>query len=114
MYFVTKEGKDKPLESNCKIPLFLVKIIVKLQLSDHNLQIKEENIPNLKNLFLKRKDLDDKKSQENVDKNVVNQVLDILKDKLMSNLKKMPSMYSLPQNKANAQGFSLSQQTVYN
>jgi hypothetical protein len=60
---------------------------------EKKLMIKEEMIPNLKNLFLK-KGQEDKRQQENLDKNVVSQVLDILKEKLMNNLKKMPSMYT--------------------
>ena len=53
--------------------------------------IKEENIPNIKNHFLK-KDGTQPTNENNA--NVLNSLIEILKDKLRSNLKKMPSIYS--------------------
>jgi len=43
LYFVTKDGKDKPLESFFKMPV-----------PDRRLPVKEDQIPNLKNILLRQ------------------------------------------------------------
>jgi hypothetical protein len=57
------------------------------------MEIKDEDIPNLKNLLLKHKKDGEEKSSSNFDKSSVEQVLEILKDKLKNNLTKTPSIY---------------------
>lgn len=54
LYFVAKDAKDKPLESQCKIYKYIT-IIVKLPIPDKKFEIKDENIPNLRKLLSKTK-----------------------------------------------------------
>jgi len=75
VYLVSKDNKDKPLEVNVKVPN-----------PDKFLQIKEEHIPNLRNLYLKQLSKED-------NQDVVQSVIEILKEKLKSNLCRMPAVY---------------------
>ncbi|CDW80850.1 transcription factor jumonji [Stylonychia lemnae] len=103
LYFISKDGRDKPLEQNFKMPV-----------PDRRLEIKEDSIQNLKNLLLKnpkKEDFEEKKnsgvlgegSSNNEStaalqqqKSTIQTLLEILKAKFQKNLKQIPSAYSYP------------------
>lgn len=61
------------------------------------MEIRDEDIPNLKNLLLKQQHKKEgggeEKSTGSFEKSSVEQVLEILKEKLKNNLTKIPSIY---------------------
>jgi hypothetical protein len=86
---VTKEGKDLPLESHCIVSSLLMCDIVKLAVPDRSSNITDEQIPNLIGILMKGK------SPEEIsqDPNSVSTIVNILKEKLKSNLSRMPNFY---------------------
>jgi hypothetical protein len=58
------------------------------------MEIKDENVPNLKNLLLKQKKDGEEKVNGQSEKTAIEQILEILKEKLKNNLTKIPSIYS--------------------
>ncbi len=67
-------------------------------MSDRKPQIKEENIPNIRNIFLKQQQLKNPDqslpNDVSTNPNVMESILEILKEKLKNNLKRMPSIYT--------------------
>lgn len=58
LYFVTKDGKDMPLETHFKLPV-----------PDRRLQVKEDSLANLRNILLKthkREDHPEEKKDFNI------------------------------------------------
>mmetsp|Transcript_45622 Transcript_45622/g.33357 ORF Transcript_45622/g.33357 Transcript_45622/m.33357 type:complete len:150 (-) Transcript_45622:60-509(-) len=75
MYLVGKETKDKPLDYHIKLPV-----------EAGLLQIKEENVPNLLNIY-------GKFLSRETDQQVIQALIDLLKEKLRSNLTSTPAIY---------------------
>ena len=96
-YFVTKDSLLKPLDSNSNY-YSLITFLVKIQVGDRRPQIKEENIPNIRNIFLRQhlpKNPDVPSANDApANPNVMESILEILKEKLKNNLKRMPSIYT--------------------
>lgn len=90
MYFVTKDSKDQPLDKH-STPFLLITLLVKLQVPDKKFSIRDEDIPNLKSIYAKmlKKDGDSSQSEQTA----VSQIMEILKEKLKNNLKRMPGIY---------------------
>ena len=71
---------------------------------DKRLPLKEEQIPNLKNLLIKStRHGDSEETKGDTEKDTIREVLEILKQKLKKNLMKIPSVYTFAQESSHMQ-----------
>ena len=67
--------------------------LVKLQVPDRSFAIREENIPNLKSIFMKQQKKDEGSANVVQNGTTIESIIEILKEKLKSNLKTIPPIY---------------------